>query len=109
MNIFINITSKYLQSIAYIKFSKCLYLNIKMRHYLIKTLSLSSKIKHFVHFLSVKMKKDIMKTHKNSKLLTSRKKKTNKQLLEPYLLNGLKWSSQFISIQEKNQNCTVKY
>lgn len=78
MNIFINITSKYLQSIAYIKFSKCLYLNIKMRHYLIKTLSVSSKIKHFVHFLSVKMKEDIMKTHRNSKLLTSRKKE-NKQ------------------------------
>lgn len=64
---------------AYIKFSKCLYLNIKMRHYLIKTLSLSnieSKIKHFVHFLSVKMKEDIMKTHRNSKLLTSRKKES---------------------------------
>lgn len=70
--------------------------------------NIESKIKHFVHFLSVKMKEDIMKTHKNSKLLTSRKKE-NKQLLEPYLLNGLKWCSQFISIQEKNQNFTVKY
>lgn len=27
--------------------------------------NIESKIKHFVHFLSVKMKEEIMKTHKN--------------------------------------------
>lgn len=70
--------------------------------------NIESKIKHFVHFLSVKMKEDIMKTHKNSKLLSSRKKENKKTTFRAIFTKWVKMVPS-VYIPEKNLNFTVKY